>query len=104
MAARARRREMRESQSPMLTTPIENIAGIASATGAQQSARGQLDFGQEDADHILRAPPPMSAQSWEKLLEFDHPTMMAYMEERGVPSEQLELMARVDGWRRDGWI
>ena len=45
----------------------------------------------------------MSGQPWEKLLEFDHPTMMAYMEERGVPLEQLELMARVqlDGpmWR-----
>ena len=45
----------------------------------------------------------MSGQSREKLFEFDHPTMMAYMEERGVPEEQLEFMARVqlDGpmWR-----
>ena len=41
MAARARRREMRESQSPVLTTPVDNAAGIANANGAQQSARGR---------------------------------------------------------------
>ena len=36
MAARRARREMRESQSPVLTTPVDAAAGIANATGAQR--------------------------------------------------------------------
>ena len=103
MAARRARREMRESQSPVLTTPVDNAAGIAHANGAQQSARGQLDFDQEDADHRLRAPPPHDGQPWEDLFDFDHPTMVTYMEEQGVKDEALELLVqlKIDGqqWR-----
>ena len=103
MAARRARREMRESQSPVLTTPVDNAAGIAHANGAQQSARGQLDFDQEDADHRLRAPPPHDGQPWEDLFDFDHPNMVTYMEEQGVKDEALELLVqlKLDGqqWR-----